>query len=122
MKTANPKDKASDLFSYILVNCPNFPPSTGSTIAKEFGILMSLLDTLFKNARNDDAKQWLGVCQQEVRQSWKSYDDGNVKDGKKLIQIAKGHFDNAFSNKPTAARFIVNKSGSTSDENSGVST
>jgi hypothetical protein len=53
----------------------------------------------------------LGVCLQEIRQSWKYYDDGDIGGGKQMIQRAEEHFDNAFSKKPMQARFIAGESG-----------
>ena|SRR5580700_2196993 len=113
------KSRASDRFSYILVFCPNFPPATGTTTKTAFEKLIGFLDAIMEQTKSEEAKQWLRVCLQEVRQSWKSYEDGNLSEGRKLIQRAKQHFKNAFSKKPIAPRFSAGESGAALDNESG---
>lgn len=113
------KSETRDLFSYILIGCPDFPSGTGSTTEKEFVKLIDFIDSLMERTKNEDAKQWLRVCLQEVRQSWKHYNSGNLKGGREIIQQAEEHFKNAFSKKPIEARFVVGESGAVQDSDSG---
>jgi len=113
------KKRASDRFSYILVFCPKFPPYTRATTKTAFEKLIALIDSIMEQVVEQDSKQWLRICLQEIRQSWKDYDEGNLTEGRKLIQRAKGHFDDAFSRKPIEPRFIVGQSGAVFDEKNG---
>jgi len=69
--------------------------------------------------KSDRAKQWLRVCLQEVRHSWKHYEDGNFREGRKLTQRAKEYFKNAFSKKPIEARFVAGQTSAALDSDSG---
>ena len=113
------KSRARDRFSYILLGCPNFPPSTGTTTWSAFEKQVGFIDSMIEQTESEEGKQWLRVCLQEVRQSWKAYEVGDLSKGRKLIQLAKEHFDNAFVKKPIAPRFIVGDSGSASDADKG---
>jgi hypothetical protein len=121
MKFGQLKQKASDGFSFILVFGPNNWPSIlkGMNTAKAFEQLISLIDSVMQQLKNEESRQWLRICLQETRQSWKNYDEGKLTEGRKLIQRAKGYFDNALSKKPIEARFIVGESGGASDEKNG---
>jgi hypothetical protein len=113
------KSEAKDMFSYILVFCPNFPPATGATTKTTFEKQIGFIEAILERTKGDEAKQWLRICLQEVRQSWKSYEDGNLVKGKDLIQQAEKHFKNAFSKKPIEARFVAGESGAAFDSEKG---
>ena len=122
MKTMNfseLKQNASDRFSYILVFCPNFPPYTRTTTKTAFEKLVALIDSVMGQLKNEESKQWLRVCLQEVRESWKNYDDGKLTEARKLIQRAQAHFDNAFSKKPMEPRFTAGETGAALDSDKG---
>jgi hypothetical protein len=116
------KSEARGRFSYILVFCPNFPPATRATTKTAFEKLISLIDAVLEQTKNDEAKQWLRVCLLEVRASWKQYEDGNRSEGCKLIQCAETYFDNAFSKKPIEPRFIARETGGPWDTEKGFPT
>jgi hypothetical protein len=113
------KGKASDSFSYILVFCPNFPPATRSTTKKAFEDLINQIDVIMRGSCKETTKQWLRICLTDIRQSWKSYDEGNIREGRKLIQRAEEHFNNAFSKKSMEARFVGQERGAALDNNAG---
>ena len=113
------KSEARDRFSYILVFCPNFPSGTKATTKTSFEKLIELIDAIVEQTKGEEAKQWLTVCLQEVRESWKYYDDGNIKDGRKTIQRAEEHFQNAFARKTTEARFVAGETDSAFDNENG---
>ena len=113
------KSEARDLFSYILLGCPNFPAGTGSTTTKEFEKLLSLVDAIMERTKRDQGKQLLRICFQEIRQSWKYYEDGKLHEGKHMIQQAEEHFISAVSKKPIEARFIAGESGAALDSEKG---
>jgi hypothetical protein len=113
MKFSELKNGASDRFSSILLFCPNWPPLAQTSTTEKFTQLIGFIDTIVEHTKSNEAKQWLRICLQEVRQSWKSYEDGNLLKGKDLIQQAEEHFENAFSKKPIEARFIAGRSGAT---------
>lgn len=113
------KSRARDRFGYILLGCPNFPPSTGTTTQSAFEKQIGFIDAIIEQTKSEEGKQWLRVCLQEVRQSWKAYEAGDISKGRKLIQVARVHFDNAFAKKPIAPRFTVDNSGSASDADKG---
>ena len=114
------KGEARDKFSFILICCPNWHPSLKQiSTAKVFSDMIDLINTISEQTKSDDARQWLQVCLQEVRQSWKSYEDGNLVKGKGLIQQAEEHFKNAFSKKPIEARFVAGESGAAFDSEKG---
>jgi hypothetical protein len=81
--------------------------------------MIDLLNAILDKTKHDEAKQWLLICLQEVRQSWKSYKDGNLTEGKSLIQQAEEHFDNAFSKRTMTPRFIAGEAGVASDSDGG---
>jgi hypothetical protein len=115
------KSEASDNFSFILVFCPNWPSALKQiNTAKVFNNMIDLINAISEQTKGDDTKQWLLVCLQEVRQSWKHYEDGNRSAGRKLIQRAEEHFKNAFSKKPIEARFIAGESGAAFDSEKGI--
>jgi hypothetical protein len=107
------KSRAKDRFSYILIGCPNFPPATGTTTKSAFEKQIGFIEAILERTKGDEAKQWLRICLQEVRQSWKYYEDGKLHKGAEMIQQAEEHFNNAFSKKPIEARFIAGKFGAT---------
>lgn len=119
MKLNQLKQKANDIFSFIVVSCPNFPPETKTTTAREFDELTELVQSVMEGIRSDDAKQWLRICLQEVAQSRKHYEDGDRKQGRYVIQRAAEHFKQAFAKKVVAARFVVGSSGPALDNDSG---
>jgi len=113
------KSDVRDRFSYILVFCPNFPAGTRSTTKTEFEKMISFIDALLEQSKNDEAKQWLRICLQEVRQSWNHYEEGKISEGRKMIQRAEEHFKNSFSKKEIKARFIAGETGTAQDAESG---
>jgi hypothetical protein len=121
MAFSQTKQRASDGFSFILAFCPNKWPSIlkGMNTAKAFEQLITYIDSIMEQIKNEESKQWLRICLQEIRQSWKNYDDGNLPEGKKLIQRAEEHFNNVFSKKPVEARFTAGESGAAADKKSG---
>ena len=113
------KRRASDRFSYILLGCPNFPSGTGTTTQSAFEKQVGFIESIIEKTKSEEAKQWLRVCLQEVRQSWKAYEAGSLPKGKRLIQVAEAHFNNAFTKKPIEPRFIVASSGKALDADNG---
>ncbi len=113
------KSRASEVFSSIIVFCPDFPPAAQTSAPKKFEQLTDIINRLSEKVRSDDGKQWLRICLQEIQQAWKAYEDDDRKKGKDLMQRAEEHFKNAFSKNPPTARFIVGDSGTTLDETSG---
>jgi hypothetical protein len=113
------KSDVKDRFSYILVFCPNFPPATGATTKTAFEKLIGSIDAITQQTKNEEAKQWLRLCLQEVRASWKSYEEGDIHKGAKQIQQARRYFSNALSKKPMEPRFIAGESGAALDDQSG---
>jgi hypothetical protein len=101
MSLSQLKQRASDRFSYILLGCPNFPPATGTTTTTAFEKLISFIDILIERTKSEESKQLLRICLQEINKSWRSYNDGNIAEGRKLIQQAEKYFDSAFSDKQT---------------------
>jgi len=81
--------------------------------------MIDLINAISDQIKSDEAKQWLKICLQEVRESWKQYEDGNLTQGRKLIQRARDHFNNAFSKKPIEPRFVAGESGAALDKESG---
>ena len=105
------KSRARDRFSYILIFCPNFPPATRTTTRSAFEKQIGFIEAILEQTKSEESKQWLRVCLQEVRESWKTYEAGNISGGRKLIQRAEEHFKNAFSKKPIQARFVAGEAG-----------
>ncbi len=119
MTLAEIKSEARDLFSYILIGCPDFPLGTGSTTKKEFEKLIDLIDVILGRTKSDEAKQWLAICVQETRKSWKYYNEGKLERGREMIQQAEEHFNNALSNKSIEPRFLAGESGAALDNEKG---
>jgi len=114
------KSEARDMFSFILISCPDWHPLLKEmTTAKVFNDMIDLLMALLERTKTDEAKQWLRICLQEVRQSGKHYEEGDLKGGRKVIQQAEEHFENAFSKKPIVARFVAGDSGAALDSEKG---
>src|SRR5579871_5343525 len=113
------KQIASDMFSYILLGCPNFPKGTRTTTKTAFEELIGLIDAIIQRTKSEEARQWLGICLQEIQKSYESYEDGNISDGKKLIQQAEEHFNNGVSKKPIESRFIADEKGASRDTKGG---
>ena len=114
------KSDANDKFSFILIYCPNWPSYLKQiSTAKVFNDMIDLINAISEQTKGDDAKQWLRVCLQEVRQSWKYYEHGELHEGADMIQQAEEHFKNAFSKKPIEARFIAGESGGAFDSEKG---
>ena len=114
------KQRASDRFGYILLGCPNFPPATGTTTKTAFEKLIAFINEILERNKSEETKKWLQVCLQEINSSWKNYDNGDISEGRKLIQQAKGHFDDAFSAKRMDARFLGRESGAAFDTENGL--
>jgi hypothetical protein len=81
--------------------------------------MIDLINAILEQIKGDEAKQWLRVSLQEIRKSWRSYEEGNLTEGRKLILQAREHFSNAFSKKPIEARFIGDESGASFDNEKG---
>jgi hypothetical protein len=113
------KAKAKDIFSFILVFCPEFPTGTNTNIAREFDQLTELVGAALQKLKSEDAKQWLKICIQELRNSRTHYEKGDRKMGMDMIQRAQEHFENAFSRTPSTARFVAGESGPVADKDSG---
>jgi hypothetical protein len=114
------KKEAKDMFSFILISCPDWHPLLKEmTTAKAFNHMIDLLNIVLEKAKADNAKQWLRICLQELRTSWKHYEDGNLKAGRETIQQAEEYFNNAISKKPIEARFVSGESGAALDSKKG---
>ena len=113
------KAETRDLFSYILLGCPNFPKGTGSTTEKEFETLLMSISAIMERTKDENSRQWLRVCHKAAEQSWRHYEAGNLKTGRETIQQAEEYFDNAMSRKPIEARFITGESGAALDSEKG---
>src|SRR6266487_2367391 len=119
MRLSELRRKATDIFSFILVSCPDFPPETKTTTAREFDELTELIQGVMEGIRRDDGKRCMRICLQEVQHSRKHYEAGDRKQGRYVIQRAEEHFKNAFSKKESTARFGVGESGAALDAESG---
>jgi hypothetical protein len=113
------KGRASEVFSSIIVFCPNFPPAAQTNAAKKFEQLNGIIDRALEMVRCDDARQWLRICLEEIEQSRKHYEEGDRKKGMDLIQRAEQHFKQAFATKGKAVRFVAGPSGPALDSDSG---
>ncbi len=107
MILAELKAGAKEVFSSIIVFCPDFPPAVQTSAPKKFEQLTSIIDRVSEKMRSDEARQCLRNCLQEVQQAQKSYEDGDRKKGKDLMQRAEEHFKQAFAKKAKAARFVA---------------
>src|ERR1700743_3019738 len=105
MKLGELKNRASEVFSSIIVFCPDFPPAAQTSAVKKFDQLTDVVDRAMEKVRNVDAKQWLRICLREIQESQKSYQDGDHRKGKDLMQRAEQHFKQAFAKKRITARF-----------------
>ena len=119
MTLAELKARAVEVFSSIIVFCPNFPAAAQTNTEKKFEQLIAILDSVSGKVRGEDAKQWLRICLSEVQQSRKHYDAGGRKKGMDLMQRAQEHFKQAFSQKPKVARFVAGLAGPTIDSENG---
>jgi hypothetical protein len=119
MSLSQLKQRASDRFSYILIGCPNFPPATGTTTKTPFEKLTDFIDAVIEQTKSEEGQQWLRICLDEINTSWKSYEKGNLTEGRRLIAQAEEHFNNAFSKKPIEAKFIADESGASLDNEKG---
>lgn len=113
------KNRANEVFSSIIVFCPDFPPEAQTSTQKKFDQLTKIVGAVLERTRNDDSKQWLRVCLQEIDQSRNHYEAGDRKQGRYVIQHAEEHFKDAISKKQTAPRFVVGESGATQDADTG---
>lgn len=112
------KRKVTDIFSFILLSCPHFPPETKTSIAREFDELTELINAALVRI-DDDRKLWLRTCLHEVQQSREYYEQGKRDRGMDLLQRAEEHFNNGFAGKTAAPRFEVGESGCVLDNNFG---
>jgi len=119
MSAAELRSRTRDIFSYILLSCPNFPECNKTSIDKEFGELTEGVIQIMESVRSEEAKQWLRLCLSEIRKAKEHYTSGDRSAGMGVLQLAEEHFDNAFSRKSTAPRFIVGESGPAQDSDSG---
>jgi len=113
------KNRTDEVFSYILLFCPEFSDGRRTTIATEFERLTGLVHLALDKVRSEDARKWIRICLQELQQAQRSYETGDRKAGCYLIQKAQEHFKSAFTNKAIAPRFIVGSSGPATDQDSG---
>jgi hypothetical protein len=111
--------RARDRFSYILVFCPNFPPATRTTTETAFGKIIDFIEEIMERTGNDQAKEWLRLSLEEIRKSHKSYEEGRLSEGRKLIQLARDYYDNAISKKPIETKFFAGESGPALDTEKG---
>lgn len=119
MTPAELKRKATDIFSFILLSCPDFPAETETTTAREFDELTELIHAVMEGTHSEDGKQWLRISLQEVQQSRKHYEKGDRKEGRYVIQRAEEHFKNAFAQEKTDPRFVAEESGAAQDTDTG---
>jgi hypothetical protein len=119
MELAEMRTRVSEIFSAILVFCPDFPPAAETSMTIKFRQLTEFIDAILERTRGEDAKQWLRICLDEVRQSLRYYEQGDQKMGRELIQRAEEHFNNTFSKKAIGPRFIVGESGPARDTDAG---
>jgi hypothetical protein len=113
------KSRANEVFSSIILFCPDFPPAAQTNTTKKFEQLTGIIDAVLEKVRSDDAKQWLRVCLQEIRQAQRHYEGGDRGGGMDLMQRAEEHFNQAFSKKETAPRFLVGDGGAAQDTDKG---
>lgn len=113
------RNEAIEAFGFILVFCPDFPKNIKTTVAAEFDGLFTIVDAVMEKSANDEDKQWLRICRQEVQESRNYYEAGNRDKGMELIQRAQEHFKNTLSKKNTAPRFVTGESGAAQDSDSG---
>lgn len=113
------RNRGNEVFSSIIIFCPDFPPAAQTTTGKKFEQLTAIIDRVLEKVRSDDAKKWLQICLQEAQQSRKHYEEGDRRRGVDLIQRAEEHFKQAFSKEQTAPRFVVGEQGSVQDTDAG---
>ena len=113
------KTRASEIFSSILLFCPNFPPMAQTNTAKKFAQLIDVIEAVLDEITDEGSINWLRIALKEANQSRKAYDEGNRNRGVDLIQQADEHFNNAFSKKVMAPRFTAGESGAALDDDSG---
>jgi hypothetical protein len=119
MELAGMRTRVSEIFSAILVFCPDFPPAAETSMAIKFRQLTEFIDAILERTRGEDAKQLLRICLDEIRQSLRYYEQGDQEMGRELIQRAEAHFNNMFSKKTIGHRFIVGESGPARDTDAG---
>lgn len=119
MTIAEIKTRANEVFSSIIVFCPDFPAAAQTNTAKKFGQLIDLINEALEKLKSNDARQWTRICLQEVQEAQRHYESGDSKKGRNLTQRAEEHFLFAFSGKRTSACFIAGAPGAAADTDSG---
>src|SRR5690348_16317770 len=105
MTIAELKTRASEIFSSITLFCPDWPAFAQTNTEKKFGELEEILNSILDRLKDEEQKKWLRLCMQEAQQARNCYEEGDTDNGKRIIQVAKGHFRNVVSKKSTSPRF-----------------
>jgi hypothetical protein len=119
MTTQELRSKIKDVFSFILLGCPDFPPSTKTSIKREFDELKLLIESILQKTDKEERRQWIINSLNEIAISQAHYEKGNKKAGMYHIQRGEEYFDNYCFNKQLTARFISGQSGPSDDTENG---
>jgi hypothetical protein len=119
MTLSEVKSRAKDRFSSILIFCPNWPALARTSMTENFEELITWIEDITSRTRSGDTKHWLRICLQEIQESWRQYQAGDLQAGRKTIQVAESHFDDAFAHRSMAPRFMAGASGATLDNDEG---
>jgi hypothetical protein len=111
--------RAKEVFSSIILFCPNFPAAAKTNSAKKFDQLIEFVNAVFKKTSDEDAKKWIRLSLKEILEARAFYEQGATKEGCHLMQTAEEHFTNGIARKSRKPRFIAGESGAASDADSG---
>jgi len=111
--------RANEVFSSIILFCPDFPDAAQTNTAKKFGQLTNLIETVIQKINNEDATKFLRISLQEIQKSRRLYEEGRTDKGRDLIQKAEEHFKSAVTKRSSVPRFVAGASRAAQDADSG---
>ena len=101
-----------ELFAYILLYAPDFPPEDETRTEGEFAKLLDHLQSIRSDTRYPRATQWLDLAILECQDSLSAFSGRDTERGLDLVQSSEQHFRDYLRRRTLKPQFVVGPDGS----------
>ena len=104
-------ERANELLAYLELSGSVLPEEDGTTIQGEFQKLRNIVKLASDYLKSEDGKKALRFCTEELDKALTAYEAKNDTTGRKYLDAARRHLEEARADKPSKATFIAGPNG-----------
>lgn len=102
---------ALDRTYYIAAYAPDFPQDVPNTLDDNFRHLIQEIENCAASSKKESMTKWLVAALNDVKEAYQKYILGEIEAGRRLVESAAQHLNDALSGRSSKPKFAVDSNG-----------